>query len=236
MHLPSALVQLSAASPIFTPLLAASAAAEWVGVTLVAGILAVAVAGAVAAFRAMLHFQALLDLEQEQAAELHQERRRAQAAQIAVVATRTAALCNDPNCLTLHSKPAVEVVNTSEQPIFQVTLTNPQEPGARRPTLAVVPPMVASRRSRPTLVTLQFESVLPHLNNPRFREHLETRAMTEAVASEILDEWESVARPSMEFTDAAGQQWRRTADGGLEQAAAHAHEPTPAASAASHRA
>ena len=233
MHLPFELVQLSADSPIFTPLLAASSAADWVGVALVAGLLGVAAAGAVAAFRAMLHFQALLDLEQEQAAEVHQERRRAQAAQVAVVATRTAALCSDPDCLTLHSKPAVEVVNPSDQPIFQVTLTNPQEPGPR-PTLATVPPMVASRRSRPTLVTLQFESVMPHLNNPRFREHLETRAMTEAVASEILDEWETVARPSMEFTDAAGQRWRRTADGGLEPLAESAVHTS--VTAGSHRA
>ena len=223
----------SSSAPSLSPLLAASSAADWVGVALVAGILGVAVAGAVAAFRAMLHFQALLDLEQEQASELFRERRRAQAAQIAVVATRTAALCSDPDCLTLHSKPAVEVVNTSDQPIFQVALTSPQEPGPR-PTLATVPPMVASRRSRPTLVTLQFESVLPHLNNPRFREHLETRAMTEAVASEILDEWESVARPSMEFTDAAGQRWRRTSDGGLEPMAEIA-APAPLAPG-SHRA
>ncbi|MFC6153110.1 hypothetical protein ACFPWU_05465 [Nocardioides yefusunii] len=176
-------------------------------------------AAVAASFRAMFHVEALLDIAQEQTALLHQERRQEQAAQIAVVATRTSELCQDASCRTLHSRPAVEVVNTSTQPVFAVTLTNPSPVGPK-PTLATVPPTVSSRRSRPTLVTLSFDDVLPLLGNPRFAEHLETRAMTESLASEILDDWEYVGRPGMQFTDAAGFAWVRRPDGGLESVAA----------------
>lgn len=195
---------------------APSSMAAWVGVGLAGGALVAAGTTAAAAFRAMFHVEALLDIAQEQAAELHLERRLSQPAQIAVVATRTSVLCQDASCRTLHSRPAVEVVNTSTQPIFAVTLTTPTLVGPR-PTLATVPPAIPSRRSRPTLVTLSFDDVLPLLSNPRFREHLANHTMTEDVASEILDDWEAMGRPSMDFIDAAGHAWTRRADGGLEE-------------------